>query len=268
MNNALIDCYNTIKKLRDPVGGCPWDLEQTHQSLIKYMIEEAYELAEAINSGSDTKIKDELGDVLLQVFLHSILASEKKHFEISDVANNLKEKIIRRHPHVFNPEQINQGKSISSQQVVENWAKIKNQENSDKKSNSSVLKDWSSLPSLMASYKIGQATKKVNFDWENHSQVAYKVEEEWQELKEELVASKIDRKRVAEEMGDLLFSMAQLARHLDIEPEEALAAANRKFSRRFSAVEKLVQQAGKNMENMTQSELDHYWNQVKFNEKA
>lgn len=266
MENELSDCYTTIKKLRDPEKGCPWDLEQTHESLVKYLIEEAYELADAINKQDFSSMKDELGDVLLQVFLHTVLANEKSHFSIEDVAKNLKEKIIRRHPHVFKQD----GPALSSQQVQENWAKIKHQENPQKQEQSelSYLKDWSHLPSLMASYKIGEITKKVNFDWENAGQVAYKVEEEWQELKEELMANKIDHQRAKDEIGDLLFSVAQLARHLNIGPEEALAHANQKFSRRFSSMEKLLRENGKEIEKMKQQELDHYWNQVKANERT
>lgn len=255
----LESTIETINKLRDPKNGCPWDLEQTHESLLKYLMEESYEYMDAVKSGNDQEIKDELGDVLLQVILHSKIADDRKAFNIEDVAKNLKEKIIHRHPHVFDPEH----KSLSSQEVEENWQKIK----SSQKKESFIKKDVLNFPSLFSAYKIGKKSTKCNFDWEDYNQVIYKVEEEWQELKEELTPHRqINRAKVKEELGDMLFSMAQLSRHLGFDPEETLREANQKFLNRFHKMESLVISEGKDLLDMTQNELDNYWVEVKRGE--
>jgi len=250
-----------VKDLRAPETGCPWDLEQTHSSLLSYLFEESYEFKEAVEQGKPEEMKGELGDILLQVLLHSQIASEAQHFDIEDVAKNLAEKMVRRHPHVFNN---NSNEKISSQEVTDNWKLIKEKEKGKK--TRAIENKVLHAPALEAAFNIGKKTKLLNFDWSDPSQVAWKVEEEWQELKEELMPSVLNKERIGEELGDFLFSAAQLARHLDHDPEELLQKANRKFLKRFHKVEDLITNDGLNFEDLTQEELDHYWVKVKSEE--
>jgi MazG family protein len=255
----LSRCIEVIKKLRDPQKGCPWDLEQTHKTLLKYLLEESYEFIEATEQEDSRQMEEELGDVLLQVILHSTIAAESQKFNIESVARVLADKIIRRHPHVFGEGKEN----ISTDEVMENWQRIKNQEKGQTKK-FSIENKLLHAPALESAFKIGKKSTEVNFDWEDHFQVMGKVEEEWQEVKEELPPTgNYNRERVKEEIGDLLFSVAQLARHLDLNPEECLRAANKKFINRFQKVEELVTQQGKKMSETPQSELEKYWSQVK-----
>ncbi len=253
-----------VKALRDPETGCPWDLQQDHKSLLPFLFEESYEFKEAVESGDYDHMREEIGDVLLQVVLHSQLANEVKKFDVEDVAKSISEKIIRRHPHVFaNPE----GKKITTEEVKENWNDIKAQEKQDQDYKRAIKKKVLNAPSLTSAYEIGRKTEKLNFDWEDAQQVAYKVEEEWQELKEELMPAQLNKDRVAEELGDFLFSAAQLARHLDLDPEDLLKKANQKFLKRFYQMEDLIRAEGKSFEGMTQEQLDVYWNEVKRSQK-
>jgi MazG family protein len=241
---------------------------QTHQTLLKYLLEESYEFIEAVELQDPKKMEEEIGDVLMQVLLHAQLGSEKKLFDIESVSLKLIEKLVRRHPHVFEKKDT----SISADQVLINWEKIKAQEKLREEGlvdhhriKSSILNS----PPLMAATKIGKKTNELKFDWSDYSQVAYKVEEEWQELKEELTPNRpINKNAVFEEMGDLLFSIAQLARHLEMDPHDALRAANKKFLRRFHSMEDLMKTAGKDLESMNQDQMDVYWNQAKVNEKT
>ena len=254
----LEKCIDVIKKLRDPNGGCPWDLEQTHETLLKYLIEESYEFIEATEKKDPRLMEEEIGDVLLQVLLHSTIAKQNNLFDIESVAKTLSEKLIRRHPHVFGEIENN----ISSSQVLENWKKIKQIEKKEKKY--SIDTKCLQAPALESAYKIGKKSTEVNFDWEDYYQVMSKVEEEWQEVKEELPpGNQFDRKRVQEEIGDLLFSVAQLARHLDLNPEECLREANKKFINRFQKVEDIVLSRGRKVQDMSQEELENIWVQIK-----
>ncbi len=247
-----------VKALRDPKTGCPWDLEQDHKSLLPYLMEESYEFKDAVLKNDDSLMEEEIGDVLLQVLLHAQIASEKKSFSIESVSKILADKLVRRHPHVFdNP----QGNQLTPEQVTENWKQIKNKEKAEE--NRAIKEKVLHAPALKAAENIGHKTQKLNFDWEDPQQVAWKVEEEWQELKEELMPSQINKERVAEELGDFLFSSAQLARHLGCDPEELLHQANKKFLRRFHQMEDLLKKNNLSFEDMTQEELDQYWSQVK-----
>jgi MazG family protein len=259
---------DVIADLRHPTEGCPWDLKQTHESLLKHLIEETYEFCEAVELKDPKKMEEELGDVLLQVMLHSQLASEKKQFDVESVSQVLREKLIRRHPHVFE----NKNTNINADEVLMNWAMIKAEEKSreeqEHNANHRIKHSVMHAPSLTSALKIGKKTNELKFDWENYSQVAYKVEEEWQELKEEMAPTMgPNKERVFEEMGDLLFSVAQLARHLEIDPELALRAANKKFLRRFCSMEDLMREKGAILEDMNQDQMDVYWNQAKVLEK-
>lgn len=260
----LNELIQVVKKLRDPDSGCPWDLKQTHQSLLKYLIEESYEFMQATQEQNFQKMEEEIGDVLLQVLLHAQMASEKNHFDLDSVAGVLKDKLIRRHPHVFGE----QHSKISSEEVEKNWQDIKQQEKASGSVEFSINEKHLAAPALASSAKIGKKTAELNFDWEDASQVVYKVEEEWQELKEEITPGiELNRARIQEELGDFLFSTAQLARHAGIDPEEALREANQKFVRRFNRVETLMKEDGHQFSDLKQQELDHYWSIAKQEEK-
>ncbi len=257
-----------IKDLRHPTEGCPWDLKQTHESLLKHLVEETYEFMEAVELKDSKKMEEELGDVLLQVLLHSQLASEKNSFDVESVSRVLREKLIRRHPHVFE----NKNTKINADEVLMNWAMIKAEEKTreeqEHNANHRIKHSVMHAPSLVSAMKIGKKTNELKFDWENYAQVAYKVEEEWQELKEEMMPAKgPNKERVFEELGDLLFSVAQLARHLEIDPELALREANKKFLKRFYSMEDLMRDQGAILEDMNQTEMDLFWNQAKVLEK-
>jgi MazG family protein len=256
-----------VKELRDPENGCPWDLKQTHQSLTKYLIEEAFEFIHATEAGEKDGMEEELGDVLLQILLHSTIAEQSNSFSLESVAKKLKEKLIRRHPHVFE----NKDSNIDVSEVVSNWKKIKEEEKKEQgKETSTLIKDKVLFyPSLYSAYQIGKATQKIKFDWDDVSQVMYKVEEEWQELKEELTPQKQkNQAAIEEEFGDFLFSAAQLARHLGIEPEQALRAANKKFLRRFHQMEKIIKEEEKDILSMNQKEMDVFWDETKKRERS
>lgn len=255
--------YKTIEKLRDPEGGCPWDLEQTHGTLLKYLIEETYEYIHAVESNDSDKMEEEIGDVLLQVLLHCIIAKQDKKFTFESVSKVLADKMIRRHPHVFSDTKVS-----GIDDIKENWEDIKKKENSTKKGYA-ISDDLLNFPSLVSAYKIGKKTNKLNFDWSDPMQVSYKVEEEWQELKEELASyPRMNKERVQEELGDFLFSAAQLSRHLDIDPEMALREANIKFKRRFNQVEDLARAKNIDMSTTSQDELENLWLEVKVREKS
>lgn len=257
--HRLID---VVKKLRDPQDGCPWDLKQTHLSLLKYLIEESYEYIHAVEENDDKEMEEELGDVLLQVLLHSVIAEQDQRFNLESVSKKLADKLIFRHPHVFSETKVK-----DAEEVVSNWEELKKEEKGEVESE--IDDSYLKFPSLFSSYKIGKKTKKLLFDWENASQVAYKVEEEWQELKEELaVGDKRNQQRVSEEMGDFLFSAAQLARHLDLDPEQCLRDSNKKFLRRFRSMEALMKKEGAEFGKLEQKELDVFWDEAKRREKS
>ena len=209
--------------------GCPWDREQTHESLRPYLIEEAYEVLDAIDTKDDNELKIELGDLLLQVVFHAQLAHEEGRFSIEDVSGAVTEKLIRRHPHVFGDV-----KADTSDQVLENWEKIKQREKGPGKK--SVLDGLpSQLPALLKAFRIQEKVSRVNFDWQDVKEVFGKVREEIYELEE--AHDSTDQAAQEEEFGDLLFSMVNLARHLKITPEDALRFTNEKFIKRFNYIE-------------------------------
>lgn len=250
-------CIQVIEKLRDPKGGCPWDLEQTHETLLKYLLEESYEFMEAVELGKPELMEEELGDVLLQVLLHSTIASESKKFNLESVAKVLADKIVRRHPHVFGDVKVS-----GADDVVANWQAIKGKEKGEKKY--TIDEKLLQSPALVSAFNIGKKSTAANFDWDDYHQVAGKVEEEWQEVKEELPpGNQYNKERVKEEIGDLLFSVAQLARHLDIDPEACLRDANRKFINRFKQVEDVVKSRGQKLGETPQADLEKIWIEVK-----
>jgi MazG family protein len=248
-------CIEVVKALRNPKTGCPWDLEQTHESLLKFLIEEAYEFVEAVEKKDPRLMEEEIGDVLFQVILHTTLGEEKSSFTLESAAKRLADKLIRRHPHVFTP----QDQRLTSEKVVENWQKIKTAEKGEERY--SISEKLLQAPALESAWSIGKKSKLVNFDWSHYKEVVMKVEEEWEEVKEELPQG--NPQRVKEEIGDLLFSIAQLARHLDLNPEDCLREANKKFIKRFMKVEDLVRISGRKLIETPQNELEEMWTRVK-----
>jgi tetrapyrrole methylase family protein / MazG family protein len=244
-----------IAELRGP-NGCPWDKKQTYQSLKKYLIEESYELIEAINNDDIDHMIEELGDVLLQVMLHSQIGEDEGYFSIDDVIEGITEKMIRRHPHVFGTARVN-----GVDDVLSNWEDIKKNEKEVR--NVSVLDDVAmSQPSLMRAYELQKKAAKVGFDWEEAAPVWDKIKEELQEFEDEIISGN-QSEDALKEFGDLLFAMVNLARFFNIHPEEALIATNQKFTTRFHFVEKKVMESGRGFEDHQLAELDQYWEEAK-----
>lgn len=256
MNNkkhSFEDLKEIVRKLRDPDDGCPWDLEQTHTSLKPFLIEEAYEVLEAIDDYPD-RLSEELGDLLLQVMLHSQIGSEQNHFSIEDVVDSIATKLIHRHPHVFGD-----ARAHTPEKVIENWEAIKKAERGEQ---SSVLDGIPRvMPALAKAEKIGRKVSRVGFDWECQTDVLDKVKEELDELSQALQTE--GSERVAEEFGDLLFSLAQLARFLDVQPEIALSQANRKFEKRFRKIESTSERP---IAEQSAATLAALWEQAKADE--
>ncbi|MEH7491726.1 nucleoside triphosphate pyrophosphohydrolase [Neobacillus niacini] len=243
-----------IAVLRGP-NGCPWDKEQTHESLKKYLIEETYEVIEAIDSGDIDHLVEELGDVLLQVMLHAQIGEDEGYFAIEDVLEVLSAKMIRRHPHVFGDK-----KAEDSKEVLRNWQEIKKQEKGE--TESSLLEGISkSLPNLLRAYEMQKKAAKVGFDWQEITPALEKVKEELEEFENEInQESFVEAKK---EFGDILFAFVNVARFLDIHPEEALFETNQKFIRRFQFIEERVKSSGKSIEEHSLEELDQFWDEAK-----
>lgn len=249
------DLVQIIARLRDPQGGCPWDLEQTHQSLKPYMIEEAYEAVEAIEQ-EPHKLAEELGDVLLQVLLHSQIGQDQNEFNIKDVIQYLSNKLIKRHPHVFGETKVE-----NSKQVLENWESIKAK---DRTKDEGMLQGIpQALPALLKAQRIGTKVGRVGFDWDSEQDICAKIEEELNEFKNSSKDEPRNQAAIEEEFGDLLFTLAQLGRKMGLDCENALAQANTKFMRRFAALEKL---AGPDIKNLGREKLEALWAKVKHEE--
>ena len=253
-----------MAKLRDPDGGCPWDLEQDFASIAPYTIEEAYEVADAIERGDMEELRDELGDLLLQVVFHAQMASEQGAFDFSAVVRAICEKMIRRHPHVFGSED-----ERSAGEVKTRWEEIKAAEKAAKGTvQTSILDDVPlALPALTRAVKLQNRAARVGFDWPDTSQVIDKLNEEMLELSAE-VAKGGDADRLEDEMGDLLFVYANLARHMKIDTEAALRRANAKFRRRFGRIEEKLAAEDRKPEGSTLEEMDALWNEAKREERG
>ena len=249
-----------IRKLRAP-DGCPWDREQTHASLKRYLIEETYETIEAIDTAEPEKIRDELGDVLLQVLLHAEIASEQDQFNMDDVVHGVAAKMIARHRHVFGDAE-----ASTAEEVVALWDSIKKEEKGHA-SHAQNLRDVPPhLPALMRGYKVQHKASKAGFDWDHIDGAWDKVREEMAEL--EAAAAAGDKAHMEEELGDLLFAVVNVSRFMDIQPELALTGTIEKFIRRFAAVETLAEQDGNRLENMSLAEMDTLWDRVKEKERT
>lgn len=259
---AFESFVKTIASLRDPKDGCPWDLEQDHKSLRPFMIEEAYEAAEAMAAGDTPEIQGELGDVLLQVVLNAQVALDKGTFSLVDVIKGIDEKMRRRHPHIFG-----EGDAKTSAEVRAAWETIKATEKAAKKEAQGAFHGAERVgPASLQAQKIGKIAKKIRFDWDDPIEVFAQVRSEVDEVEAELRKPTRSPDKLAEEIGDVYFSLAQLCRHLDLDPELVALDANRKFLKRFARLEALAQKAGKTVPESTRAELEALWQAVKKEE--
>ncbi len=253
-----------MARLRDPDRGCPWDIEQTYSTIAPYTIEEAYEVADAIEQGDMEDLEGELGDLLLQVIYFTQMGSEDGYFTFESVTKAIADKMIHRHPHVFGDE----SRDKSAAQQTRDWEKIKAAERAAKGEHAAKTLDGiaMNLPALMRAVKLQKRAARVGFDWPSTDEVVDKIAEEAAELVE--ARDTLSHDRQVEEFGDLMFVMANLARHLKIDPEEALRLANAKFTRRFNAVEQRLAERGKVPAQSDLIEMDALWNKVKTDEKS
>ncbi len=247
-----------MRRLRDPNGGCPWDLEQNFSTIAPYTIEEAYEVASAIEAEDYAALKDELGDLLLQVVFHAQMANEQSLFAFADVVRAICDKMVRRHPHVFA-----RGGAKTAEAVTLAWDEIKRRERAAKPGKPDSLLDDvpGALPALMRAVKLQNRAAQVGFDWPSAVTVTDKIAEESRELAEAVASGDVDH--VAEEFGDLLFAMANLARHLKLDPEDALRSANAKFVRRFKAIEAGLAARGRTLDEASLEEMEALWQDAK-----
>lgn len=250
-----------FSRLRDIVRvlrkECPWDKAQTHQSLKSCLLEEAYEVVDAINNNDDENLEEELGDLLLQVIFHGVLAEEANSFDLLGVINRECEKMIRRHPHVFLKEKID-----TIDKVLDKWENVKRKERGNSSHTERLMEVPKALPALLRSYKLQAKAAQAGFDWEEVAAAFLKLEEELLELK--VAMSQDDQDAMTEELGDLLFSVVNVARFLKVNPEEALNSTSVKFIRRFSEIERKAEASGKNLEEMSLEEMDKLWEGAKL----
>ncbi len=249
----MLRLVNIMKKLRDKNEGCPWDLEQTPDSLKKYILEEAYEVIEAIEDKDPAELKKELGDLLLQIVFQSQIASEKSEFDIEAVAKSISDKLELRHPHIFGEK-----KTLTPDQVKNNWEIIKKEKEGKKRILDGVPRSFNAL---LRSLRLQQKAGAVGFEWQNSVDILEKVKEEITELEEGI--KKNDPENIEEEIGDILFVMVNLAKKLNVNPEDALQKANDKFIGRFNYIEEKVERSGGKVQDRSLEELDAIWNESK-----
>ncbi len=261
---SLPDLLQIMSALRTPVTGCPWDLKQTHESLLNYFIEETYEFIEAVENKDLDNMKEELGDVLLQVVLHSQLAQERGDFDFKEVVQILSEKLVRRHPHVFGELKLDDATAVEKK-----WDELKKLEKGEK----TVAEEGGlgrmprHLPALIKADKIQKRAAQIGFDWPDFKGPMAKVKEELEELRAEAMAETPNPDRLESEFGDLLFAAVNVGRFFHIDPEKALARANRKFMDRYASMEKIAQGENKIIKGMSLTEMDSYWERAKSQEK-
>ena len=253
------ELIDIIAKLRSE-DGCPWDREQTHETLKIGIIEEAYEVIETIDQKDDEKLEEELGDLLMQVLLNAQIAKDDGKFGIAGVIQKINEKLIRRHPHVFGDLDVK-----DSDEIMKNWDRIKSEERANKDESSLFDSIPTSLPALIQARKVQSRASRVGFDWNKADDVLKKVEEEIEELKEGI--DKADQPNIEEEMGDILFSIVNLSRFLNVEPEDALRKTTAKFIRRFKQMEAQIAQKGKKITDYDLAGLDKFWDSIKEDEQ-
>ena len=250
-----------IQILRDPIDGCPWDLKQDYNSLAPYSIEEAYELVDAIENNDIEEIKSELGDLLLQVILISQVANDKGDFNFDDVANEISKKIIRRHPQIFD-------KNYNENDLPhESWEKIKKLEKNKSTNTQNTLDQVEkNIPTLLRTLKIQKKAASLNFDWENETQVLNKIDEEIHELKDALKVK--NKKMIEEELGDLFFTVINLSRRLNLDPEQTIRKANKKFITRFNEMENFIEDNKLKWHNLKTHDFKNLWNKIKNNQRG
>ena len=255
IGHKIEELVEIVNRLRGP-DGCPWDREQTSNSLIPYFVEEVYEVIESIDERNWDSLKEELGDLLLHIIFQASIAEEDEKFKFADTITNVNNKLIDRHPHVFG-----KSKADAAFHAKQNWEAVKHKEKGRKSRLDGVPK---SLPSLTQGQRLQQKASYVGFDWDKIDQVWEKVNEEILELKE--AESIGEKKHIEEEIGDLLFAIVNLSRHFDVSAENALRQTNRKFIRRFKKVEQTIKSRGKELDEATLEEMDSIWNQIKHDE--
>jgi ATP diphosphatase len=278
----MANTYNTddllylMSRLRDPKTGCPWDLKQTFNSIVPHTLEEAYEVADAIEKEDFQHLKEELGDLLFQVIFYSQLGTEASYFDFGDIVHTLVSKLVRRHPHVFPSGELRSeanNQVLSDDEIKGRWEQIKQQERDEKAANMpdintepGLLDDIPNvLPALQRAEKLQKRASTVGFDWPETEQVLDKIEEEIAELREALAEG--NQVNIQDEMGDVLFAMSNLARHINVKSEIALRGTNEKFIRRFSFIEKSLKQEGRNLEAASLDEMEALWQLAKTHEK-
>ncbi len=253
LGDAFTELVKVTKKLRSDKG-CPWDREQTLESIRPYIIEEAYEVVDSIDKKNAEKLEEEFGDLIFLILFGANIASEEKGMDLINVINRIKDKMIVRHPHVFG------GKKVKdSKEVLQNWEHIKSMEKK-KGVLDGVPKKF---PALLKAFRMQEKAARVGFDWERIDDVKKKIQEEVKELEDEIGKNPIDKERMTDEMGDLLFSIVNISRFLDINPEIALEETNKKFLKRFHHVEKRVKESGKKFTDFTLEDLDKFWEESK-----
>lgn len=255
MSTKFEELLGVMSRLRGP-GGCPWDREQTHLSLRRYLIEETYEVLEAIDRADDRKLAEELGDLLLQIVFHSQIAQEEGRFDVEEVIDGIVEKLKRRHPHVFGDKRVK-----DAREVLICWEQVKQQETQKKKGSSILDGVPRELPALLKAHRIQEKVSRVGFDWEHIDQVFAKVEEEMAEFRS--AYRNHQREQVEEELGDILFALVNLARYLETSPEDALRRTIDKFISRFKYVESTLQQRGLNPLEVGLEAMDKLWDEAK-----
>ena len=257
--NETLDSFCKLIKIVDTLmgdNGCPWDKVQTRESLKPYLVEETYEVLEALDANDPEKIKDELGDLLYQILFHSKISSLKGEFNFRDVINNLNEKMVRRHPHVFKEGELN-----TPDQVVEQWEEIKRNEKNQVSQKSILDSIPINLPSLLRAQKIQKKAAKEGFDWERINDVFDKLDEEITEFKEAVLKKK--NEDIQNEIGDIIFVITNIAKFYKIDAEEALRSTNNKFIKRFQYIEQKIEEKGKTLKGSNLQEMERYWQEAK-----
>jgi len=254
--NSIEKLLEVMQKLRDPKNGCPWDIEQDFSTIAPYTIEEAYEVADAIHREDFDELRAELGDLLFQIVFYAQMAAERGHFDFDDVAGDISAKMVRRHPHVFGSDD-----ERAKGKVDGSWEEIKAQERAIHDDDSALAGIAKALPALMRAQKLGKRASRVGFDWPNRKGVHLKIEEELEEL-EEAVGTR-DAASIEDEIGDLLFAVVNLARHVGVDAETALTGANHKFERRFRSMEAAIESEDLDLRKETLESLELRWRKAK-----